>query len=469
MRQRTSVVEQKHINDIFQEYFEIIDSYFGSIKHYLQSNENSHIDLGAKMAHYPLVSDLIIDAIDDIDNAIDDFWRRNTKTIVEFIRSRDSLRCIYSGDITPTILENFVKKSALYIDSIILPDPVFNLTLFQKQIILDKKYYLQKLIRHVFNIWKLKDLILANLNEKIIFILPISLHLVNTDDRQKLISNADQRFTEYISKVFDEHLKNGEACLEVLGRETTSQSIFEKIKKPDLLPNIFRSSESLHQFLLDFSNTSRFIKFKQNESIGWNFAVYLRSQFIRVQEHKYFCDILGAEPIYDYELPWFFFNYEVGGVNMDAAIANVLQKESFNWINRVPLPAIKILREEDKLDYMRALLRQGITDLKAKKDTDLVIVAQQIEKNLQDAFKKQDSEIGALQKQVSTIVKKDVPIIGAGLIAGFIPYISNIVSLVFAGRDIAKALKQKKLLSKQIDSKQKDFINLLIKSYERKG
>jgi len=462
-----NAVEVAKINQIYTEYFEIIDSYFGSIKHYLTGSEDSHIDLGSKMARYPLVSDLIIDAIDEIDSTIDNFWQKNTRTIVDFIRSRSSLRCVYSGDITPMILEDFVKKSALYIDSIILPDPVFNLTLFQKQVILDKKYYLQKLIRHVFNIWKLKDLILAKPSEKIIFILPINLHLVNTDDRQKLISTADRKFTEYVSKIFDENFKNGEECLEILGKETTSQSIFEKIKKQDLLPQIFRSQESLHQFLLDFSNTGKFAKFKDNESVGWDFAVYLQSQFIRVQEHRYFCDILKAEPIYDYELPWFFFNYEIGGFDMDAAIANALQKEKFNWINRVPLSAIEVLRSENKLDYMRSVLRHGITDLKAKNDTDLIVVGQQIEKNLQDAFKRQEGEIISLQKQVSVIVKKDIPIVGAGFLAGFIPGISPIISLLFAGRDIKNALEQKNVLNKQIDSKQKDVISLLIKSYEQ--
>jgi len=462
-----NTVDVARINQIYTEYFEIIDSYFGSIKHYLTNGEESHIDLGIKIARYPLVSDLIIDAIDDINDVINKFWRKNAKIIIEFIRNCDSLKCVYSGNITPPILENFVKKSALYVDSIILPDPIFNLAVVQKQICLDKKYYLQKLIRHVFNIWKLKDLILFNLNKKIIFILPINLQLINTKDRERLISTGNQRLIEYVSKIFNKDFKNVEDWLKILEKEATTQSILEKIKRPDLLPNIFRSYESLHQFLLDFSNTGRFAKLKGNESIGWYFAIYLNSQFIRVQEHKYFCDVLGAEPIYDYELPWFFFNYEVGGVDMDAAIANALQKERFNWINRVPLPAIKILREENQLDYIREVLRKGITDLKAKKDTDLVVVAQQIEKNLQNAFKRQNNEINILQKKVSTIVKKDIPIAGAGFLAGFIPYIGDIVSLLFTYRDIRKSLEQRKFLNKQINSKQKDFINLLIKSYER--
>ena len=463
-----SVVDNKDINKIFSKYFDIIDSYFGSIKHYLKDAEDSHIDLSVQMARYPLISDLIIDAIDDIDVDINKFWQENAKSIFDFIRNRDSLKCLYSGDISPVILENFVKKTALYLDSVILPDPVFNLTLFQKQIILDKKYYLQKLIRHVFNIWKLKRLVLLDSREKAILILPISLQLVNSEDREKLIVGADTSFVSYINGIFGQSFSDGQSCLDFLSQETTAGGIFKRFKNINLLPNVFANQESLNKFLLDFSNTGKFVKFKDNESTGWDFGVYLRSQFVRVQEHKFFCEKLSAEPIYDYELPWFFFNYEMGGVDIDAAIANALQNEKFNWISNVPLSAIEVLRNENKLDYMRSILRQGITDLKAKNDKCLLKTGEQIEKNLKEAFNRQEKEISSLQQQVNTIVRKDIPIISGGFLAGFVPYISNIISLLFAGRDIKNALGHRKTLTKEIAHKQNDFISLLIKSYERK-
>ena len=47
------------INEVYINYFNIIDDYFGSIKHYLEDTEDSHIELGISIANYPLVSDLI--------------------------------------------------------------------------------------------------------------------------------------------------------------------------------------------------------------------------------------------------------------------------------------------------------------------------------------------------------------------------------------------------------------------------
>ena len=462
-------VSNSEITKIYTEYFDIIDSYFGSIKHHLGHEDDSHIDLAIHMAQYPLVSDLIIDAIDDLDEKISVFWKKNLKTVVEYVKQQDSLKCLYSGDISPVILENFVKRSAFYIDTVILADPIYNLTLFQKQIILDRKYYLQKLIRHVFNIWKLKDLALLDMPEKVIIILPINLQLIGEENKNILISKADENLAAYVEKLVDIRLDSAEACFEYLEKESTAGGLFKLFKHLEILPRVFSSQDSFEKFMGDFSNTGKFAKFKERESVGWDFGVYLRSQFIRVQEHKYFCDKLIAEPIYDYDLPWFFFNYEMGGMDMDAAIATALQGEKFNWISNVPLPAIAVLREENKLDYMRGILRKGITDLKARKDGDLVKIGEQVEVNLQEAFKKQESEIGALQSQVKSIMRKEIPIISGGFLAGFIPVIDKVVSVVSAGRDIKKALSERKELTKTLACKNMNFINLLLKSYEREN
>lgn len=457
---------ESNINQVYKKYFELIDSFFGSIKHHLGSEEDSHIDLGIKMASYPLISDLILDAIDDLDEEIDKFWRENAKEIFDSIKKQDSLKCLYSGDISPVILEKFVKRSSLYIDTVILPDPLFNLALLQKQIIADKKYYLNKLIRHVFNIWKLKDLILADTEKKILAVVPVNLYLVSEKDRNELLDNADNKFTDYINRVFSLNLSSKQECFDYLNKYNSGQDIFGGIKNKELLPNIFKTQDGLNNFISDFTGTEKFSKVGKNTP-GWNFSLYVNSQFIRVQEHKFFCEQLSAEPIYDYELPWFFFNYEIGGLDMDAAISNALQRENFDWIgsNEMPLSVFKQFREENKLDYMRNILRKGITDLKAKKDVDLVNVSEQLEKNLKEAFEHQNKEVLNLKIEASKIAKKEIPITVSGFLAGFIPAISNIVSVVTAGRDIKKLFSERKNLQQTVVIKEGSLINLLMKSY----
>jgi hypothetical protein len=316
------------ISSIYSKYFDIVDSFFGSIKHYLGDESDSHIDLGIQIGSYPLISDLILDSVDDLGEEIEKFWEQNAKHLFDFVKDQETLKCVYSGDISPVILEDFVRKTGLYVDSIIIPDPIWNLSVFHKEIIEDGKYYLSKLVRHVFNVWKLRDLVLANSEENILFILPISLKLLNYKDRESLSNKGCQQFAEYINKITSQTFANATESMEFFEKLDTSERVLEEMKEPTLLPSVFQELESLDRFLSDFAAVEKYSLFA-GRSIGFNFGLYIQSQFLRVQEHKYFCDILRAEPIYDYGLPWFFFNYEVGGLGMDASIINALQREKF--------------------------------------------------------------------------------------------------------------------------------------------
>lgn len=456
--------KEQTINAIYARYFDIIDSYFGGIKHYLGKDEESHIDLGSKIANYPLVSDLILDATEDIIDKIDSFWRENINFLLKFIREQKILKCLYSGKITPSILENFIKRSAFYIDTVIIPDPVLNLALFKDQIYSDKKYYLYNLVKNVFNIWKIKDLVLANTKNKIAIIMPINLMTLPDKEKNKLLDNSAQKYIDFINKIFDKDFLNIETALDFFKQLKTNEDLFNNLKNIEILPNIFKNSKSLEDFLVNFKDNSTRSELSL-KTMGEAFGFYINSQFVRVQEHKHFCNLLHSEPIYDYELPWFFFTYEEGGVDMDAAIANALQKEKFEWISKIPISAIKVLREQNELEYMRSTLRRGITDLKAREDINLIEVSESIEKNLKDAFNRQKTELTRLKKEVKKISFKEIPITTGGSLAGFIPVIGNIISLPFAGRDIKKLINERNGLKTEIVALESNFINLLIKNY----
>lgn len=457
------------LNNVYKKYFDLIDDFFGSIKHHLGDYEDSHIDLGHKIASYPLISDLVLDAIEDLDEEVEKFWRENAKTVFDIIRQQSTLKCLYSGDITPFVLEKFVKRTSLYIDTVLLPDPLYNLSVMQKQIIIDRKYYLNKLIRHVFNVWKLRDLILADTNEKIVVILPINLDLISSGERDRLLSEADGKFTQYTNSIFGTSLSAKDECFDFLAKYVNSESIFSAMRNRDLLPNVFKTQGGITSFLSSFIGTEKY-SIMQGNTVGWNFSMYVSSQFIRVQEHKFFCNRLLAEPIYDYELPWFFFNHEMGGLDMDAAISNALQRETFDWIgnSEIPLVAFRRFREENKLDYMRSILRKGITDLKAKNDENLIVVSEQLEKNLKEAFIQQKSEIGELKKEASLIAKKEIPIAIGGCLVGFIPAVGNVVSVVSAGRDIKNSYSKIRQLKQEVVVEEGSLVNLLVKSYDRR-
>lgn len=458
-------MDEVNFRDTYSEYFEIIDEYLGSIKHYLGDDLESHIDLGHLISTYPHISDLILDSIYDLDEAINKYWRENAKGLIDEISQDKVLKCLYSGKLSPTILESFVKKSALYIDTIIIPDPIFDLISFSRKTNTRDKNYLFQLVKNVFNIWKLKELILANSEKQILVILPVNLDIVNKKSFDGLFENGNTSFVNYSNKLFDKEFTTREEVLQFTEPLDDLGSTFSLISNKDLLPTEIGTIEKASSFLSSIKESRKVLPDAPG-SEGWHFAMYLSGQFIRVQEHLYFCEKLFSEPIYDYELPWFFMNYELGGSNIDSGIINALQKDQFEWLSNVPLEVVKILREENELEYMREIFRKGLTNLKVKNDQQLIETSKILESNLKEAFQKQKSEISEIRKKVDKITKKEIPITSGTNIAGFIPFIGNIISIFSAGRDLKNLLQERKQLVKEIEDRENNPINLLLKSYE---
>jgi hypothetical protein len=463
-----SKIKTKSTKHIYQEYFELINSYFGSIKHHLSDDEDSHISLGNKMSKYYWISDLLIDATDEISRDIKGFWNRNHKYVRNNIINENGLKCLYSGDLSPVNLEKFIKRSSLYVDTVIMPDPLYNLSVITKPLIKNKKVYLNKLIRHVFNIWKLENLVLADVKDNIIIPFPVSINAIAASHKEQLVEDARNTFIKYISEIFDREFASVEEIFEFLDPIETNSDLFKSFKNKDVLPNRFKILNSLNENMnVLLSVLKQSYALEDIPSTGGAFAQYVHSQFIRVKEHNYFCEQFQAEPIYDYDLPWSFFTYDMGGLDLDAAISNALQSESFTWIGNVPLNAIKIFREEGKLEYMRETLRKGILSITAKKDSDLSLIIDQLQDNFAEAFERQKSEVSKLESDVKKIAKKSIPITILGFILGFIPYIGNYISLPFNAKGVLDSVNSYKSLKDDIKDKKTASINLLMQAYDK--
>lgn len=461
---------KKTASQVFVEYFDLVDSYFGNLRRHLADGDASHIDLGHKIAAYPLISDLILDSIEGLGERIYHFWRENHAYVKNHIDDHSGLKCIYSGDISPFSLERFIKKSALYVDTVILPDPLLNLAYFMKPSVIDNKFYLNKLVRHVFNLWRMRNLISAGTDYPIIIVYPLNIHLLSEEREHSLSVYAGNQYLRYLSELFGREFNSEIELSEFLVKLLTARDLFKQMKRVEVLPGQYRTYEGLSSLIHELGKTAKYFRpTKKGMTAGEWFGQYIRSQFTRVQEHKFFCERFVAEPIYDHQPAWFFLNHELGGQDIDSAILNALQREQFEWLGGIPLSVIPKLREENELGYMRRVLREGILSIRARKDRDLSSVVDQLQKNLEEAFMEQKAELSRIRTKVTKILKKEIPITTIGALLGYVPLLGNFLSLPFLTRDLLRSHKEYKTARKEIREKQKTAVNLLMKSYEDQG
>ena len=446
------------MKNIYVEYFEIIEKYFNPMKAIQKKKRLNYIELASEIKKNELLVDLFSDSIEDLNDEIYNFWSLNAKSVVEHIKKMNNLKCIFSGEISPYNLEKFVKRTALYVDTIIIPDPIYNILTAKKAY--KKDIFISLLIKNIFNIWSMKNLILKKDITDILFIVPININLINKKNQDILFQNAEFEFIKYCYHLTKKRFKNINEILYFFKTYNEITEIYNIINS-SYFPYEYREFPQFQNFIEGFKVGSRYV-FLEKMTYGEIFSNYLYSQILRVQEHKYICKLLNGEPIYGCESPWFFFNAYNRNIGMDNAIANALQQNTFDWLGNVPIEAISILREKNKLDYMRSIFRKGIIDLKVKNDDRLIETTKQLEINLNAAFKKQKSEEEALKNEINKIIKIRLPLKVIVNILGFVPYLSGAISLFSGVKDIMELLKEKAKKERELNNE--NFINILIKA-----
>lgn len=455
------------IHKIYEGYFGIIDSYFGGIKHHLNLKDQfPHIKLAERIAGYDFVADLILDATSDLKDTIEEYWAKNAPIVKQHLSESEGLKCIYSGDISPIDLEKFLKRTVLYIDTIILPDPITNLSIGLDQAVIDKRFYLKALVRHIFNVWRIKELVINSYEFQPLVIYPISFFGLEEKILNDLILKARNDYQEYNSQLFGIST-DPDQLEDLFKKHPSAEDLYSQIKNPGLLPLRFRNE---NKFVNEFRGS--FLEFKRkalpeirNQTEAQSFAFYVDYQMKRTREQELFSNHFRAEPISDNEASWSFNNYVIGGGGIDSAILNSLQRNEFDWIGNVPISALGALRERGELEYMRNALRKGIHDIKTKDDTDLESTVKQLQDNMNEMFACQKAEVARLQEEVKSISEEDVPIeIGANLI-GLLGWFGTAFGVVNSYLSIKDKLEEAK--AKEIDLKLSP-INFFIDAYEGK-
>jgi hypothetical protein len=447
---------------MYEEYFALIDEYFGSILHHLGDDDTSHIDFGNAFSKYPIVSDLIIDSVESISEDIDSFWDKHAKIKYNDISNQDSLKCLFSGRLTPSILSQFVKKSGLYVDTIILPDPIFNLSEFRDQSGRAGEFWLYQLLKSVSNMWNMKGLFEADLEIPIVEIIPVNVGLIPDLSVAKLYETAKGQTNRYLSQLFDQPVESADDRDKIIKMISSFESIPGLIPDRAEAPEEYRNPEDMKEIFKSLGDTwSQHVA--GNITPGDLFLLQIEGQFIRAEEHKYFCEYMNAEPIYDLELPWHFFNMSSPRIDLDTAISNVLVKEQFDWVTNISTESLVRLREEHELEYMRQVLRRGITSLKARKKGNLLSVAEEVETNFQEALSQQAAEKQQIQEKINTFEKRDVVAWGVSNLAGLIGGV-GFLNLPFLFRDIKKLLQTKKDLLHEQEEIEDRFINILLEA-----
>jgi hypothetical protein len=250
----TSKEELKKIplREVQSAYFELLQPYFGKPFQEMKRHAITPVDIAQDIASRDNLVRAYISSADEIFSQIQSFWETYHPVVVAHLEELHCLKSIYGGDIAPSYTTNIACSVGLYVDTIILPDPVLRARhLFQGQ--MKSQRFVYYLTKHALNILNYRELALADVTPPIVVISPDGSSL----DSEVLsylgaISKID--VLTHCSKMFGRVFANEEELEKFLAQFFTPQELISKLADPGLLLFDTDWSESLDQQMLRYIN-----------------------------------------------------------------------------------------------------------------------------------------------------------------------------------------------------------------------
>lgn len=437
------------LDEAYEAYFSLLNEYFRGI--YTPGIDKN--TQARNIAHMTKAAQVVLMSIDDIAQDISEFWNKYATPVLSFIRDNNAFKALYCGQISPLEGQQFVKRTAMYVDSILIEDPITNIVNL-KDLSTDN-VYLIRMIRHAFNLMDLKELFFGQGNFPILTIFPYFLDEVTRQEIKKVV---DKKGLAYFSELLEVNYTDIEEFFDFLKTFEEPLKLSNKIRRPELLPK--NKDQSAHDFIIEvYQSALKSRKDIQGITVGTTLGQKILGQLMGLGIESFQSKYLHSQQVFDSEYYWKMFMWNVSNQqnNIDDLIINSLNLQQFNWLGNIPMDKLVLLRQEGELSKIREILRKNIYSC-THSNSNLDKVADQAIKNIEASLNEHNAQVEEIEKSIKKKYLIDGPIIIVGLLAGIfsgplLPLsLMGLASTAYGGCDLVKSVLSANKEKNEIES-----------------
>lgn len=171
-------VKKVPLRESQEQYFQILEQFFGNAFAEMKKHKLTPPDLAKDMASRPKIVEAFAAEAKEFAAGIKEFWEFYGPVVEAHLQDMRSLKSVFGGDIFPSYTENIASSVGLYVDTLVLPDPLLRTTNFSGY--LKPKQVLAFTVKHALNALQYKELALADVDPPIVVIAPDPLYVENS-------------------------------------------------------------------------------------------------------------------------------------------------------------------------------------------------------------------------------------------------------------------------------------------------
>jgi len=350
---------------------------------------------------------------------IREFWSANAETVNARVAEMKGLKSFFGGDIFPSYQRNIATSVGLYVDTVVLPDPLLKLGDFIGHV--EPVEVFRLIAKHALNAMRYRDLALASIEPPIVIIVP-GHSLTDEQYTNGLRMLAERDALEHASRIFDRTFASTEDFGRFLEQFHTADEVAHSVVDPSRL--LFDSewsgtlTEQMERYKLETLDPLRGKMAPHHLQLAvWN------STFGRMMQAN--DTLLGSAeirgtPLIDAPTSWQYllWKYEYDGAQASpardrrgAVIVKAVEAEgrrSLSLISEVPQQTLIDLRTNGALAELRELIGKGIAEVNAATAASVDEVSSTVKNNLDEAFKKHQEQLRQLSRSRLKFYGRDV-------------------------------------------------------------
>lgn len=398
-------------------YVDFLNQYFGdAYSHMVGENLTPH-EMAEAMSRDPDYVESWKRIVPEMLDSLREGWYRSGAVTTAHLRKMSTLKAVYGGNVFPHPSSNLVSNAGLYVDTLVLPDPILSCLSTHK--ILKPDEFVKLLVRHALTASAYSRIALAELEIPIVVFTP-SYFFLSQQLPQLVLRLSEEDLCVHLQKVFNYSFSSAEDVKNYFSAARTMEALAASVVDKDrFLFDIEESPLPLDQLEVITEELDKFEKTNLLADPMLRVLVHFYGRFMQVNSAIAHCDLYEGIPLIDAPTSWQYYlwklEYGSAQASDDAAIAHVLHADlrEMPLITNVSVDGIIELRKRGLLTELRGILREGIEKIEQASQDSVSEIGRHVAENIRAALKEYEKLVKEIPRQIASSALKAVSIGGA--------------------------------------------------------
>jgi hypothetical protein len=474
--------------DVQRAYFDILNRFFGHPFSEMKRHKVSPHDIARGMASTDSLVKAFASEADEFATGVKEFWQLYGPVVYAHLEDLHALKCVYGGDMFPSYTANIACSVGLYVDTIVLPDPLLRAATFFRGMKPEALVYYTA--KHALNALSYRELALADVEPPIVVIAPDNV-AIDESMPEYLRSTGMADLLLHCGRLFDRTFSSAQTLDTFLSRLSRSDQLLARLADPTRLLFDVDWSGPLEDQIRRYTEETltNFGPAIDPSHVGQVIWFCLLGRMMQINDLLFKSSQFRATPVIDAPTSWQYLLWKLEYDQQrakqllpeahDVLLCKALQaqgSEELELISGMPPQVLIDLRREGALAQLRDTLRRGMDDIDLATPSALADVVDMVMANVSAAFSNHKQELAVLSASRRRFFGLEVaPWITVGGIsvaaaaAGNIPLSVLAASLGMLGVPSAKELwKEGKALVSKGDELKRSPAGILFRHIGRK-